>query len=70
MTARTETVVLSSLLSDLPAAPAPIREQVAGPLLRALDLVPTVPAWITDPGLIADILAGFCDLPDDLTGGA
>jgi hypothetical protein len=62
---RVETVV-SELLTALPVIPA----EVGGPLLRALDLTPRVPAWITDPGLIADILAGHADIPDDLAGGA
>ena len=60
-----ETVV-SDLLTALPVVPAP----VAGPLLRALGLTPgsRVPDWITDPGLRADIVAGFADIPDDLRG--
>lgn len=39
-----ETVAMSTLLCDLPAVPAEVRETVAGPLLRALDLVPRTPA--------------------------
>ena len=27
---------------------------------------PAVPAWVTDPDLIADIRAGLVDIPDDL----
>lgn len=29
---------------------------------------PRVPAWVTDPNLIADILCGYADIPDDLMG--
>ncbi|GGU52123.1 hypothetical protein [Streptomyces lavendofoliae] len=68
MTARPVETVTSTLLSDLPIVPPP----VASLLLAGLDLAPRrrVPAWITDPGLIADILAGFVDIPDDLIGDA
>jgi hypothetical protein len=61
-----ETVV--SPLLCLPVVP----EAAAGLLLRGLDLAPRtrVPAWVTDPDLIASILAGFIDIPDDLCGGA
>jgi len=65
-----ETVVLSELLSDLPKAPAVVQQAVAAPLLRALDLVPRAPSWVTDPDVIASILAGFIDIPDDIAGGA
>lgn len=34
-----QTAIVSELLCDLPDAPAPIRQAVGGPLLRALDLV-------------------------------
>lgn len=59
MTPRTETVV--SPLLTVPVVPEPASRL----LLAGLDLAPRtrVPAWITDPGLIADI-------PDDLLGGA
>jgi hypothetical protein len=30
---------------------------------------PQVPAWITDPDLIADILAGHIHIDDDFLGG-
>ncbi|MFJ6348605.1 hypothetical protein ACIQKB_03910 [Streptomyces sp. NPDC092046] len=57
--------VLSPLLSapEIPVA-------AAHQLLAGLDLAPrtSIPAWITDPGLRADILAGFADIPDDLRG--
>ena len=56
---------MSAPTVDLPVPPA-------GPLLRALGIVarPTVPAWITDPAVREDIIAGLLDIPDDLTGGA
>lgn len=63
-----QTAVVSALLCDLPDAEPQIREAVAGPLLAGLDLAPrtTVPQWVTDPDVIASILAGLMDLPDDL----
>ncbi|WP_330173056.1 hypothetical protein OG875_05255 [Streptomyces sp. NBC_01498] len=65
---RPETAVLSELLCDT----GPVMQtEVAGPLLRALDLVErAIPAWITDPNLRADIAAGYVELSDDLAGGA
>ena len=42
--AQIETVAMSHLMSDLPAAPAVVRQAVAAPLLRALDLVKPTPA--------------------------
>lgn len=67
MSAPTVDTVLSPLLS-MPVVPKP----AAALLLRALDLTPRtqVPAWITDPNVRADILAGFRDIDDDLGGGA
>lgn len=64
---RPETAVMSELLCDTgPIMPT----EVAGPLLRALDLVERrIPAWITDPNLRADIAAGYVELSDDLMGG-
>jgi hypothetical protein len=38
-------------------------------LLSGLGITPRrIPAWITDPNLIADILAGHADIPADLLG--
>ncbi|MFE6815952.1 hypothetical protein [Streptomyces sp. NPDC057677] len=37
-------------------------------ILSPLLTTPTVPAWITDPNLRADILAGFAEIPDDVRG--
>ncbi|MYV77732.1 hypothetical protein GT352_27940 [Streptomyces sp. SID1046] len=63
MTAPTQ--VLSALLCDPDAA-----VQMAGPLLRSLDLTDRDPlAWITDPNLRQSIADGFIDIPDDLLGG-
>lgn len=58
-----------SVLSPLLTAPV-VPEPAAHLLLAGLDLAPrtTAPAWITDPHLRADILAGFVDIPDDLHG--
>lgn len=65
MTARAVETVVSPLLS----APS-ISGEAARLLLAAVDLAPRteIPAWITDPNVKADILAGFLDLPDDLRG--
>lgn len=57
MTARTETVVLSQLLSDLPTAEPRIQATIAAPLLRALDLVPRQP----DPDFAATLAAGHVE---------
>ncbi|MFF2184624.1 hypothetical protein [Streptomyces sp. NPDC058155] len=64
---RPETAVMSELLCDT----GPVMQtEVAGPLLRALDLVERrIPAWITDPNLRADIARGFVEISDDLAGG-
>lgn len=64
---RTE-VVVSELLTALPVVPP----TTAAPLLRSLDLVPRdpAPAWITDPQVRADIVAGHLDIPDDLRGAS
>jgi hypothetical protein len=38
-------------------------------ILSPLLTTPEVPAaWITDPNLRADILAGFAEIPDDVRG--
>jgi hypothetical protein len=57
--------VLSPLLT-VPEVPSAAGHQ----LLAGLDLAPrtTVPAWIADPSLRADIVAGFAEIPDDLRG--
>ncbi|MFE9764655.1 hypothetical protein ACFYPC_09010 [Streptomyces sp. NPDC005808] len=54
-------------LADLPAMPDTAAPVLMPGLLRALGLAPRpVPAWITDPDLIASIEAGLIDIPDDL----
>ncbi|MER7517844.1 hypothetical protein [Streptomyces sp. NPDC126499] len=57
--------VLSPLLSAPEIPPAAGHQLLAG-----LDLAPrtVVPAWVTDPDMVASILAGFIDIPDDLRG--
>lgn len=55
-----QTLLLSAALCDPDAA-----VQVAGPLLRSLNLTDREPpAWITDPGLRESIACGLVDLPD------
>ncbi|SDL29017.1 hypothetical protein [Streptomyces indicus] len=51
---------MTALLPEQPVTVAP-------QLLRALGLVPrpAVPRWITDPNVIASVLAGLVDIPDD-----
>ncbi|MFC9269011.1 hypothetical protein ACFTXJ_14710 [Streptomyces zhihengii] len=50
---------------ELPVMPAPAEAL----FLTAVGLkARRVPAWITDPNLQADILAGLIDIPDDLMG--
>ncbi|MBT2467787.1 hypothetical protein J7E97_07855 [Streptomyces sp. ISL-66] len=64
---RTETVVMSALLSNLPVVPVPI----AGPLLRSLGLTRReAPAWVTDPATRASALDGFIEIPDEFYGEA
>lgn len=57
------------VLSPLLTAPT-VQGETARHLLAAVDLVPrtTIPKWIEDPDLIASILLGLVDLPDDLRG--
>ncbi|MFG2328306.1 hypothetical protein ACGFMM_01635 [Streptomyces sp. NPDC048604] len=64
MTRRTVDV-LSPLLSVPEIPPAASHQLRTGP-----DLAPrtVVPAWVTDPDVIASILAGFVNIPDDLRG--
>jgi hypothetical protein len=70
MTPRTETVVMSELLSHLPDTESVVQEQVAGPLLRALGLTkPRVPKWVKDPHTIDSILAGLIVIDEEFGGG-
>lgn len=55
-------------LDELPSMPETSEPVLMPGLLRGLGLTPhPVPAWITDPDLIASIEAGLIDIPDDLT---
>lgn len=54
-------------LADLPPMPETAEPLVMPGLLHGLGLsTRPVPAWITDPDLIASIQAGLIDIPDDL----
>ncbi|MEW2300233.1 hypothetical protein AB0958_09660 [Streptomyces sp. NPDC006655] len=53
-------------LEDLPPMPETAEPVLLPGLLHGLGLsVHPVPAWITDPELIASIEAGLIDIPDD-----
>jgi len=56
---------------DLPSMPTDANPVILPGLLSGLGITPRpVPAWITDPDLIASIQAGLVDLPDEFTGEA
>ncbi|PAZ15611.1 hypothetical protein CLM62_12500 [Streptomyces sp. SA15] len=56
---------------DLPPTPADATPVILPGLLTGLGITSRlVPAWITDPDLIDDILAGHADIPADLVGDA
>lgn len=56
-------------LADLPPMPQSAAPLLMPGLVRGLGLTARpVPAWITDPDLIASIEAGLVDIPDDLLG--
>lgn len=56
---------------DLPPTPAGATPVILPGLLSGLGITPRpVPAWISDPNLIDDILAGHADIPADLVGDA
>lgn len=53
-------------LDAIVGAPSPV---IVPGLLRALGITQrTVPAWITNPNLIDDILAGHAEIPADFGG--
>lgn len=53
---------------DLPPTPESAPPVILPGLLSGLGITSRpVPAWITDPEVIASIEAGLMDLPDDLT---
>jgi hypothetical protein len=59
------------ILDDLPSTPVASDPVIVPGLLSGLGIAPRrVPAWITDPNLIASIQAGLIDIPDDLCGDA
>lgn len=54
---------------DLPPTPTTADPVILPGLLSGLGITRRqVPAWITDPNLIADILAGHADIPADFMG--
>ncbi|MFF5473395.1 hypothetical protein [Streptomyces achromogenes] len=54
---------------DLPSMPVDAEPVILPGLLSGLGITPRrVPDWITDPGLIDDILSGHADIPADLYG--
>jgi hypothetical protein len=53
----------------LPPMPGDAEPVIVPGLLSGLGITPRrVPAWITNPDLIADILAGHADIPADFGG--
>jgi hypothetical protein len=53
----------------LPPMPGDAEPVIVPGLLSGLGITPRrVPAWITDPNLKADILAGHADIPADFGG--
>lgn len=56
-----------TVLDTLPPMPATAAPVILPGLLAAVGVTERrVPAWITDPNLIADIAAGYAEIPDDL----
>ena len=54
---------------DLPPTPATADPVIVPGLLSGPGITPRrVPAWITDPDLIDDILSGHADIPADFGG--
>lgn len=54
-------------LDVLPPMPETAEPVLMPDLLHGLGITPhPVPAWITDPEVIASIEAGLIDIPDDL----
>lgn len=54
-------------LDELPPMPETAKPVVLPGLLSGVGLIPRrVPAWITDPDVIASVLDGHCEIPDDL----
>ena len=56
---------------DLPPMPGDAPPVILPGLLAGLGITPRkVPAWISDPNLIASIEAGLIDIDDDFMGDA
>lgn len=56
---------------DLPPMPTDATPVIVPGLLTGLGITRRpIPAWITNPDLIASIQAGLVDLPDEFTGEA
>ncbi|WP_406123097.1 hypothetical protein OIE52_38870 [Streptomyces canus] len=56
---------------DLPPMPGDAPPVILPGLLTGLGITPRrVPAWISDPNLIASIEAGLIDIDDDFMGDA
>lgn len=54
---------------DLPPTPVTAAPVILPGLLSGLGITPRrVPAWITDPNVIASIQAGLIDIDDDFIG--
>lgn len=55
-------------LVDLPSAPVTAEPVILPGLLSGLGITPrpVIPAWITDPNVIASIVSGLYELPDFL----
>lgn len=58
-------------LVGLPSTPVTAEPVILPGLLSGLGVTqrPAIPAWITDPNVIASIVSGLYDLPDFLTEG-
>ncbi|MFD4569340.1 hypothetical protein ACFWOX_33885 [Streptomyces sp. NPDC058467] len=58
-------------LADLPPMSESAEPVLMPGLLSGLGLTdrPRIPAWISDPNLIASIEAGLIEIPDDLNTG-
>jgi len=59
------------MILDLPSTPVAADPVIVPGLLSGLGITPRrVPAWITDPDLVASVQAGLVDIDDDLCGDA
>ncbi|WP_346162220.1 hypothetical protein [Streptomyces bangladeshensis] len=53
---------------ELPPMPVDAEPVILPGLLSGLGITRRAPDWITDPGLIDDILSGHADIPADFGG--